>query len=400
MNKNKKEGNKPYNVNTRVVVLTILNFHNLSTKTNDKVLRRCKNNLPSNLFFLFQGGVDVQQSDTKVYYHFTKSTSKITLQMTFRGMIGSEQRKGNAILKKILLFFTLIVIGYLSGAYSFSHQIWPINVIIANRNAAIAEGLSRNFNEFGAFSNLAEKKEIPCPTQNSSTAVVLVLGQSNSANHAEKKFISQYPAKVLNYYFGKCYSAESPLLGASGLEGEYLTLLGDLLIEKGNLRNVILVNKSIGGTTVSDWGNQGKFSTDLVTTLNALILTYRVTDIIWHQGESDLTSNTSFREYRESFQKLKLILNRTNITAPIFIVVSTICGYNPTWTAQNPVATAQKSLIDKQDIFLGIDTDASLLANDRRPQSPSQEPNCHLSEQGQVKVAGLMSSEILKFHNF
>lgn len=206
--------------------------------------------------------------------------------------------------------------------------------------------------------------------------------------------------KVLDYYLGKCYSAESPLLGASGLEGEYLTLLGDSLIKKGNLSNVILVNKSIGGTTVSDWGNQGRFSTDLVTTLNALNLKYRVTDIIWHQGESDFTSNTSFKDYRESFQELKLILNRANVTAPIFIAISTICGYNPNWTAQNPVATAQKSLIDKQNIFLGIDADATLLANDRRPQSPSQEPNCHLSEKGQVKVAGLMSSEILKFHNF
>jgi len=147
--------------------------------------------------------------------------------MTFRGVIGSEQIEGNTILKKILLSFTLIVIGYLSGAYSFSHQIWPINVITANRNAAIAESLSRNFNEIGAFSNLAEKKEVPCPVQNSSTPAVLVLGQSNSANHAEKKFSTQYPMKVLNYYLGKCYSAESPLLGASGLEGEYLTLLGD-----------------------------------------------------------------------------------------------------------------------------------------------------------------------------
>jgi hypothetical protein len=315
-------------------------------------------------------------------------------------MIGSYRIKGNKILKKILLSFTLIVIGYLSGAYSFSHQIWPINVITANRNAAIAESLSRNFNEFGAFSNLIEKKEVPCPAQNSSTAVVLVLGQSNSANHAEKKFSSQYPGKVLNYYLGKCYSAESPLLGASGLEGEYLTLMGDSLIKEGNLSSVILVDKSIGGTTVSDWANQGRFSTDLVSTLNALNTKYRVTGIIWHQGESDFTNNTSLKEYRKSFQELKLILNRNSVTAPIFVVVSTICGYSSTWTAQNPVATAQKSLIDNRDIFLGIDADATLLTSDRRPQSPSQEPNCHLSEQGQIKVARLMSNELLKLHNF
>lgn len=315
-------------------------------------------------------------------------------------MIGQEQIKGTTIFKKIFLSFTLIVIGYLSGAYSFSHQIWPLNVITANRNASIAENLSRNFDEFGTFSNLAEKKEVPCPAQNSSTAVVLVLGQSNSANHAEKKFSTQYPAHVLNYYLGKCYSAQSPLLGASGLEGEYLTLLGDLLIKKGNLSNVILVNKSIGATTVSDWANQGRFSTELVSTLITLNKSYQVTDIIWHQGESDFTGNTSFKEYRESFQEVKSILNQTGVKAPIFIAISTVCGYTSTWTAQNQVATALKSLIDDRDIFLGIDVDATLLASDRRPQSPSQAPNCHLSEQGQIKVARLMSNEILKLHNF
>ena len=137
-----------------------------------------------------------------------------------------------------------------------------------------------------------------------------------------------------------------------------------------------------------------------MSTLIALNTRYRVTDIIWHQGESDFTSNTSFKEYRESFQKLKLILNRTSVKAPIFVAVSTICGYNSTWSAQNQVATAQKSLIDDRDIFLGIDADATLLASDRRPQSPSQEPNCHLSEQGQIKVARLISNEILKLHDF
>ena len=309
-------------------------------------------------------------------------------------------KKGNTILKKILLPFTLIVTGYLSGAYSSSHQIWPINVITAHRNAAIAESLATNFNELGAYSNLTNKREVPCPVQDPSTLVVLILGQSNSANHAEKKFSSQYPENVLNYFMGRCYSAESPLLGASGLEGEYLTLLGDSLIKNGQVRNVILVNKSIGGSKVSDWANQGRYTSDLVSTLNTLKLKYRVTDIIWHQGESDFTSNTPLGEYRKSFQELELILNQAKVKAPIFIVVSTICGYNPTWIAQNPVATAQKSLIDKKDTFLGIDADAILLASDRRSQSSSQEPNCHLSEQGQVKVASLMSNRILKLHNF
>jgi hypothetical protein len=293
-----------------------------------------------------------------------------------------------------------IVFGYLFGALSYSHQLWPINVVISFRNTEVAQSLAKNFDDLGAFSNITNRREVPCPSQDVSTAVILVLGQSNSANHAEKKFSSNFPTQVLNYYMGKCYSAQSPLLGASGLEGEYLTLLGDALIKKGDLENVILVNKSIGGSVIVDWVSQGDLSLDLVSTLNELNSKYIVTHVIWHHGESDFLSSTSFREYRESFQELKSILKQARVTAPISIIVSTICGYNSNWLAENPIASAQKSLINDRDTFLGIDADSTLLVTDRRSQSPSQEPNCHLNEQGQRKVARLLSDKIMEIHNF
>lgn len=293
-----------------------------------------------------------------------------------------------------------IVFGYTFGVLSHSHQLWPINVIISYRNTEVAQSLARNFDDLGAFSNVTNRREVPCPNQNASTAVILVLGQSNSANYAEKKVSSNFPTQVLNYYLGKCYSAQSPLLGASGLEGEYLTLLGDALIKRGDLENVIVVNKSIGGSAIGDWVSQGDLSLDLVSTLNELNSKYSVTNVIWHHGESDFTSNTSFREYRESFQELKSILRQARVTAPISIVISTMCGYNSNWVAQNPVANAQKSLINDRDTFLGINADSTLLATDRRSQSPSQEPNCHLNERGQRKVARLLSDKIMEIHNF
>ena len=293
-----------------------------------------------------------------------------------------------------------IVFGYLFGALSYSHQLWPINVVVSFRNTEVAQSLAKNFDDLGAFSNITNRREVPCPSQDVSTAVILVLGQSNSANHAEKKFSSNFPTQVLNYYMGKCYSAQSPLLGASGLEGEYLTLLGDALIKKGDLENVILVNKSIGGSVIVDWVTQGDLSLDLVSTLNELNSKYIITHVIWHHGESDFIRSTSFREYRESFQELKSILKQARVTAPISIIVSTICGYNSNWLAENPVASAQKSLINDRDTFLGIDADSTLLVTDRRSQSPSQEPNCHLSERGQRKVARLLSDKIMEIHNF
>src|SRR5205085_1241499 len=66
------------------------------------------------------------------------------------------------------------------------------------------------------------KQELQCPTQTPTTAVFLVLGQSNSANHEAQRFRS-VDNRVQNFFGGKCYRAESPLLGASGDLGESTT---------------------------------------------------------------------------------------------------------------------------------------------------------------------------------
>ena len=198
----------------------------------------------------------------------------------------------------------------------------------------------------------------------------------------------------MNLYQGKCYAAESPLLVASGLEGEYLTPMGDALTESGGIQNVIIINTSIGGSKVGDWVSSGRLAKRLKITLNSLKLKYKVTNTIWHQGESDFTSETSFDDYRSSFRCIENTLQQNGVTAPILMVTSTICGYNSNWTEKNPVALAQKSLIDDRYIFLGLDADATLGIKDRRPQSPSQEPNCHLSERGQSVVSNVIAKKI------
>lgn len=298
------------------------------------------------------------------------------------------------ILKKLILSCALLLAGYLLGAYSFAHAIWPTNVLITKHNANVAKALSKNFDELGAYSNLKGKTQVNCPVQSASSAVILVLGQSNSANHSEKRYTTQFPGRVMNLYQGKCYAAESPLLGASGLEGEYLTPIGDALIESGGFQNVIIINTSIGSSKVGDWVNSGRLAQRLKITLNTLKLKYKVTNIIWHQGESDFTSKTSFDDYRSSFKSIENTLQQNGVTAPILMVISTICGYNSNWTEKNPVALAQKSLIDDRYIFLGLDADATLGIKDRRPQSPSQEPNCHLSERGQSVVSSAIAKKI------
>ena len=92
------------------------------------------------------------------------------------------------ILKKLILSCALLLAGYLLGAYSFAHAIWSTNVLITKHNTNVAKALSKNFDELGAYLNLKGKIQVNCPVRSASSAVILVLGQSNSANHSEKRY--------------------------------------------------------------------------------------------------------------------------------------------------------------------------------------------------------------------
>jgi hypothetical protein len=75
---------------------------------------------------------------------------------------------------------------------------------------------------------------------------------------------------------------------------------------------------------------------------------------------------------------LAATLVENGVEAPIYTSVSTRCG--PSWSAENPVARAQRSLADDKRIHVAADTDALLGPDDRYDE-------CHFSESGQRKAA-------------
>ena len=83
---------------------------------------------------------------------------------------------------------------------------------------------------------------------------------------------------------------------------------------------------------------------------------------------------------------------------PVYIAIATRCGtdgqLDPTglvphvWEPDNPVAVAQRGLIDNSRIFLGADMDALLTAADRKRDG------CHMDESGQRKAAAAYAAAI------
>lgn len=303
----------------------------------------------------------------------------------------SKTRK--ALIVTCLSFVTLSS-AYLFGAYSYPRNIFPIDLIRtlknkSNLSAALGNG---QYDDFGRLVAINGKKEVACPTQGLDTGVLLAIGQSNSANHADKKITTSYPNQVFNYYDGKCFVAASPLLGASGEEGEFITPLADNLIKNGTYKTIVIISSGIGGTPIARWQEDGDLNQMLLDTL-AHIKKYKVTDVVWHQGESDFGNSTSAKVYEKSFYSLKNSLIAAGVKAPFFIAVATKCGNQPAWKLNNPTATGQKKLEDKNQIFLAANTDELLEDKDRRSDF------CHFSETGQLKTANAYADAIQKYRH-
>ncbi|MFA5959734.1 MAG: sialate O-acetylesterase [Tatlockia sp.] len=246
-------------------------------------------------------------------------------------------------------------------------------------SAYAASSLEPVFDEFTRLIEYPGKIETVCPKQDKNTAVLLVIGQSNSANHAAQKISTAYPNRVFNYFNGKCYVATSPLLGATGARGEFITPLADELIANGIYQKVVIVSSGINGTAIALWTPGGALHNMLKHVLEDVRSRYAITEVIWHQGETDFIHKTPKEEYKKSFYALLNTLRTPNSnTPPLYYAIATLCGY---WYPNNPIAEIQHTFASEADnIFQGPDTDTLIPITERQD-------TCHLTYIGQLKAA-------------
>ena len=277
--------------------------------------------------------------------------------------------------------------GYLFGLYSYSRNIWPVPTV---RSALFGDDDARRFRgtfgEAGRLISYPGKTEVACPVPGPDTAVMLAIGQSNIANQAENRITSHYRGQVVNFFDGKCYRAESPLLGATAEEGEFLTLLGDRLVDDGAYRNVVIIASAVGASEIARWRQGGALSGLMLHVLAGRPAGYRVTQVLWVQGEADYAIGTAPEVYTDAFHSLLDTLSGAGVAAPVFLAIATRCVSS--WQADNPIAATQRSLVDNRGVFLGADTDVLVGDADRRPDG------CHFGARGQVKAADAFAAAI------
>ncbi|MGO6747020.1 sialate O-acetylesterase, partial [Rhizobium ruizarguesonis] len=169
--------------------------------------------------------------------------------------------------------------------------------------------------------------------------------------------------------------------------GEYWTLLGNNLIASGQNDSVILAALAYSGSEVARWATGGDLNPVLVDTMKQLQGSdYRITSVLWVQGEKDLVIGTTAETYQEHFMSMVDTLRQHGVEAPVYISIASKClepsnGGFKEHIPDNAIVRAQLALSKSgHGIREGVNSDALLDAEDRYD-------DCHIGGTGAEKVS-------------
>ena len=250
--------------------------------------------------------------------------------------------------------------------------------------------LDQNWKSIRDTSN---RQRVPCQVDKG-TAVIVTLGQSNAANYALMRYTPKHDVRNFDLYNGRCYKAEDPLLGASGTLGNFAGPLGDLLIERALYARVIIAPIAMGGSTVEQWADEGRFNRRILVLIRRLFdAGLTPTAILWHQGEGDSGIGDSHgRQYRKNLLEVIVTFRTYGISAPFFVALATKCGGYPRPGGDN-IHEGQASAVNPLDnVFLGPDTDT--LGDEYRDKE-----HCHLNAAGLARHASMWADVLQAWTN-
>lgn len=193
------------------------------------------------------------------------------------------------------------------------------------------------------------EKPVPCPSE---ALTVLVIGQSHGANYIGERFRTE--GRTFVAVNGKCYRAIDPLPGTDGEGGNLWTEVGNRLASRAR-QDVIVLNTSIGATSIRQWAPGGHLHEYLMNAVNRRPA--KVSAVAIQIGESDYSNRTPRDEFARDLRATIGSLRKAGVDAPVFVArESRFCS--PTLPV-DPVAAAQIDVLDPaRRIFAGPDLNA------------------------------------------
>lgn len=223
---------------------------------------------------------------------------------------------------------------------------------------------------------------VTAPTINANTAILFVIGQSNASMNGSGGYVSG-SKQTFDYSGTAFYSARDPLHNPGEVkpDGSPWVLVADGLIGKTGINGqrihkVIIMARSLGGSTIGDWISGGEAHSHLNThlaSLSALVGSNGPSVyVIWQQGEGDTGFGATASAYETKFASLRSTI-QSYTSAPIYVSKTTTCiprsgapddfTYSPSTlvgkaAAQRAIRLAQTNVVNGTTVRAGPDNDA------------------------------------------
>jgi hypothetical protein len=231
----------------------------------------------------------------------------------------------------------------------------------------------------------------PCSATQGQGLRLLVLGQSNAANHGQPSPLGSDLAGAQVFDGQSCFALQDPLPGGTGSGASIWTQLPAALRKHGVTGRLSLSVLAVESTRINDWARASSpLNERLRQQLAALQYAgWRPDLVLWQQGEADAMAGTSAADYQQDFEQLLQTLQAHGVTAPVMTALSTYCSGRTEAgaAAANTIRAALTDLPGRlPQAVLGPDTDG--LTHQYRWQ------RCHFSTTGLSAAAELWAKHI------
>jgi lysophospholipase L1-like esterase len=234
---------------------------------------------------------------------------------------------------------------------------------------------------------------VPCASLRvAKPLVLLVLGQSNAANHGEIGNLSGPLDMVAAHDKGPatCHRVGDPLPGGTGGGHSVWSRLPAALSQAGLTRPLVVGLLGVDATSIENWTDA---SSPLPTRMQSLARQMTAAGlapdlVLWQHGESNARIGTSQDNYARQLHTLAALLQQAGVATPIVLAQSTVCRSAPNEAIRSAVQSvvASRAKSDRR-FLLGPDTDVLSAAHQRRD-------GCHFSNAG-LNAAAAQWAEVL-----
>jgi lysophospholipase L1-like esterase len=185
--------------------------------------------------------------------------------------------------------------------------------------------------------------------------VLLVVGQSNAANHGQPR--GRAGAGSYAVSVNGLFRLEDPLPGSSGPGGSPWPHWAALQQRSRPGSQVVVAAIAQGSSAVADWIPGGVHAQRLPEVLHALRSQQLDVDaVVWHQGETEAWSSGDATAYAANLRRWIASVRALGINAPIYVCLTSRDGRG----VINPaIRQAQASVWNSQErVYAGADTDS------------------------------------------